>query len=303
MHAIQHGAFGCISLFSLTSNKNSRKTNVAAKKFTFGKSRENAQSPTLNEMRMNDDYDYDMIRPYIDDCNCKDVNNTIESLYSFTTEVAAFSHIKEHPNIVALLWWALSDCTAVILLEAAMSDLYDFVCSKETFLMQDTVLDFSRQIVDALCHVHSLNFIHGDLKLENILVFSENLVKLSDFGASCTADNARFDSGSLSYLPPEVFVKNTDKDPYKTDIWGLGICMFAMRTKRLPFTCSSTTDACFRRFLEFYKQGISLKDTFKFEKEDDLLSLILQSILSINHKKRPSSKHLLHMLSSRSTQT
>lgn len=40
------------------------------------------------------------------------------------------------------------------------------------------------QVAEGLSHVHAHNHVHRDLKLENVLLFSDDSVKLADFGCA-----------------------------------------------------------------------------------------------------------------------
>jgi serine/threonine protein kinase len=66
------------------------------------------------------------------------------------------------------------------------------------------------QIVKGIAHCHSKNICHRDIKLENIIVEENRLVKIIDFGfGTITVNNKllNFFCGTPSYMPPEIVQK------------------------------------------------------------------------------------------------
>lgn len=93
----------------------------------------------------------------------------------------------------------------------------------------------------AIQYLHSLNIAHRDLKCENVLVTSNFNVKLSDFGFSrYTIDKnlkviqSETCCGTMSYSPPEV-LKCIPYNPKISDMWSLGVIIFTMINKSMPF--------------------------------------------------------------------
>ena len=92
-------------------------------------------------------------------------------------------------------------------------------------------------------HLHDrMNVIHRDIKPENILFNSHTAeIKLTDF--TCSRNNLTqgvrlFDSeGTPCFTAPECHVVEPEGyDPKPTDIWSIGVCLFAYVTDgRLPF--------------------------------------------------------------------
>ena len=108
-----------------------------------------------------------------------------------------------------------------------------------------------------LYHLHEKKILHRDLKTQNILLNSENDVKIADFGlakqlidggddVSCegpaekTGDNFEIENttqvGTPFYLAPEMLSKDTPH-PYsvKTDVWTLGIILYELCALKKPF--------------------------------------------------------------------
>jgi serine/threonine protein kinase len=94
------------------------------------------------------------------------------------------------------------------------------------------------QVLVALSHIHSHGSIHGDLKLENILVNQDGNVKLADFDLSRDAEDlppknkhgsavnaaktSRAGGGTLLYMAPEV--KRGGCATCASDIYSFGVC-------------------------------------------------------------------------------
>jgi len=95
------------------------------------------------------------------------------------------------------------------------------------------------QICEGVCFLHLRNFVHRDIKLENILVESETGdAKIIDFGFALmlrsTDQRLRVFCGTPSYMAPEL-VMNQEYSGFCTDMWALGVVLFGMLAGRLPF--------------------------------------------------------------------
>jgi len=96
-----------------------------------------------------------------------------------------------------------------------------------------------KQILEGLNHLHNNKICHRDLKPENILFCSEDeQFKIIDFSISTiVGERKRIDepSGSLFFQSPEIIDSNNGYDPYKNDIWSVGVLIYLFYTKELPF--------------------------------------------------------------------
>ncbi|XP_062614346.1 serine/threonine-protein kinase MARK2-like isoform X2 [Saccostrea cucullata] len=97
------------------------------------------------------------------------------------------------------------------------------------------------QLSSAVQHIHNAGIVHRDLKCENILLGENNELKITDFGFSrnCNGRKTMLETscGSYAYTAPEV-IKKGSYDGFHSDVWSLGIILFAMVNGRLPFNDS-----------------------------------------------------------------
>ena len=118
------------------------------------------------------------------------------------------------------------------------------------------------QLLQAIKYLHSERGItHRDIKPENILLVTsedDTTIKLADFGAACWSrqrGSARMRSyvGSPQYMAPEVIycALNPKQNPQgytpAVDLWSIGVLLYVMLCRRLPFDAdaherASTTD-------------------------------------------------------------
>ncbi|KHN88740.1 Testis-specific serine/threonine-protein kinase 4 [Toxocara canis] len=100
------------------------------------------------------------------------------------------------------------------------------------------------QLVSAVQYMHLQWIAHRDLKLDNILLFSDNNVKISDFGLCRDEIKSEHElsmtyCGSKAFMAPEVLLA-LPHPPFKADVWSLGIIAFALLTNRYPFDHRAT---------------------------------------------------------------
>ena len=108
---------------------------------------------------------------------------------------------------------------------------------REKQLPVDESLHIIQQAAEALHYVWvERGLVHRDIKPDNIMLTSEGIVKITDFGMSVYAADWEEDSlisGSPSYMSPELF-HGSKPDP-RSDIYSLGVTLYQMLSGRLPF--------------------------------------------------------------------
>ncbi|KAJ0123371.1 BR serine/threonine-protein kinase [Diaporthe amygdali] len=149
----------------------------------------------------------------------------------------AIMKLIEHPNIIKILdVWENRNEVYLILEYCESKDMFSWINRYGQLSEHDAVYVF-RQMMCAMEYCHSFNICHRDLKPENILLSQAGEVKIIDFGMAALHQNdkkLRTSCGSPHYAAPELLkAKNYRGD--KTDIWSMGVILFAMLAQRLPF--------------------------------------------------------------------
>jgi len=154
-------------------------------------------------------------------------------------EIQALRNLR-HPNVIRILDVADHPDNVCFIMEfAAGGELRGYV-ERNKALSEEESRHFFKQIVRAVHYVHSKKIVHRDLKLENILLDGNNRCKIVDFGLSdyvSSKERTVTDAGTEAYLAPEVYNGNSgSSDPYKIDVWSLGVILYALAHGRLPFS-------------------------------------------------------------------
>src|SRR5436853_1902005 len=112
----------------------------------------------------------------------------------------------------------------------------------------ESVLRYGVQIASALARAHDRGIVHRDLKTANIVVTSDGLAKVLDFGLARRVGSGLFEGstqsfeamqttpnvgGTLPYMAPEVL--RGEAADYRSDLWALGVVFYEAASGRLPF--------------------------------------------------------------------
>lgn len=122
-------------------------------------------------------------------------------------------------------------------------DLKQLLDENDGPLSQDLVLEWARQITDALTYLHGQTppVLHRDIKPANIKLTPDNRIKLVDFGLVklMAPDDARTITvvqgrGTFLYTPLEQYGGDGGHTDSRTDIYALGATFFHLLTNTPP---------------------------------------------------------------------
>ena len=155
-----------------------------------------------------------------------------------------------------------------------------------------------KQICSALQYLHSLNFIHGNLKPSNVLIsFASGIVrssiKLADFEFRYLPIHNRSTPYTLAeYIPTEGWIALDLVLTKATDIFPLGCLFCYVLVKGFhPFG----VDVAERCFLILKKNAMVLKaEQLNDAKKGDNAFSLIQSMLSVAPDERPSIEKVLN---------
>jgi len=150
-------------------------------------------------------------------------------LEGFRAEVRLTARL-DHPNVLPIKDASIIDGHFVIAVPLGESTLADRLRRR---LSTQTALDYARQILAGLAHAHEHRILHCDIKPENLILFPDHRLRLSDFGIARLAIRTLQGSGSgtLGYMAPEQAM---GKPTLRSDVFSVGIVIYRMLSGALP---------------------------------------------------------------------
>ncbi|XP_017960836.1 uncharacterized protein LOC108654203 isoform X2 [Drosophila navojoa] len=142
-----------------------------------------------------------------------------------------------HPHITRLYEVMESQSMIYLVTEYAPNgEIFDHLVANGRMKEPEAARVFT-QLISAVHYCHLRGVVHRDLKAENVLLDKDMNIKLADFGFSNHYEAGsllRTWCGSPPYAAPEVF-QGLEYDGPKSDIWSLGVVLYALVCGALPF--------------------------------------------------------------------
>ena len=181
-----------------------------------------------------------------------------------------------------------------LLTEQLSGDLLSLV-EREMLQDQTCLWDVFSQICEAVQYCHQNQVAHLDLKPENIFFRSHEdgrySIKLADFGMSrliaSEAERLVGLHGTVHYSAPEVLTSVTGYQPFKADIWSLGVTLHVLLTGYWPFLAEDDDE------LRYLIAGGQVNVSASLPR---FVQLFIESMLTFDPNRRPDIHQVIQML-------
>ena len=154
----------------------------------------------------------------------------------FRREAQTLAHL-DNPHIIRVLDFGFDHETPFLVMEYAPNGTLRQVHPRKTIVPLPVIIAYVKQIAEALYYAHNNNFIHRDVKPENMLLGRQNELLLSDFGIatvtqSSQASNPQSIAGTAIYMAPEQI---NGKPRPASDQYALAVIVYEWLVGAPPF--------------------------------------------------------------------
>ena len=175
----------------------------------------------------------------------------------FLGEAKALRRLS-HPNIVHFFALSHTPHHMAIVIELVEGQALNTIIERHVARAEPKALPclpfmrawhYFSQLLGALAAIHSLGILHRDVKPSNLLVRTDGVVKLTDFGIARLPSNEPRNTGGMApgtgaYMAPEQ-VLGRELDP-RTDLYSAAIVLYEMLTGTTPFDSPTRNEIMIR---------------------------------------------------------
>lgn len=149
-------------------------------------------------------------------------------------------HKLSHPHILRFYDWYETRHNLWLILEYCTGGDLETILKQDGHLPETSIRIFGVDMVAGMKYLHSLGFIHCDLRPRNFLIDEYGILKISDFKRTIKIPTVPLDQkpiaerGLAPYMAPELFTSE-GANSFQSDFWALGCVLFELRRGFLPF--------------------------------------------------------------------
>ena len=170
----------------------------------------------------------------------------------FQREALSASSLS-HPNIVEMYDVGEDDGQYYIVMEYVDGKTLKQILKSRGHLSITEVVDIMLQLTDGMAHAHDAYIIHRDIKPQNIMILSNGMIKITDFGVATALNSTQLTQtnsvmGTVHYLPPEQ--AQGKGSTIKSDIYSMGIMMYELLTGLVPYKGDNAVEIALKHLKE-----------------------------------------------------
>ena len=155
----------------------------------------------------------------------------------------------KHDNIVKTFEYGITrDREPYIIMELIEGHGLNFLIETKSPKLEGKRTDLLAQLAAGMEFIHKGGFMHRDICPRNVMVSSEGVVKIIDFGLAipytppfCRPGNR---TGTINYMAPEL-IKRQSTD-HRVDVFALGVTAYESYTGQLPWEKAESSETLVR---------------------------------------------------------
>ena len=222
-------------------------------------------------------------RENLEDIDEKDFKKLVKHLVKQTEVMKELEDNGQNKNTVQFFQYFNTQDKFAIVMEHCDTDLSHFFAKRKNYTL-DEIRDLLDQINNTFRIMAQNSLIHGDLKLENILMKNDHnryIYKLTDYGINQDflklTEKFLEKNGAPKYTAPEVL--RGEEPDIKSDLWSLGVIIYTLHFRKEPY--EGKNDATVLKNIEKNGQNNLHQIT-----NDPQFDHLLRKLLSQNPKDR-----------------
>jgi serine/threonine protein kinase len=136
----------------------------------------------------------------------------------------------DHPGVLPLKDARFIDEQFVMVFPLGEETLADRMRRR---MSRATAVNYIVQMIGSVAYAHQQRVLHRDIKPENFIMFSDQLIQLTDFGLARIERGSHDVSGSgtIGYMSPEQAM---GRPSYRSDVFSLGLVLYQTLAGEVP---------------------------------------------------------------------
>ncbi len=209
-----------------------------------------------------------------------ELSGDAELLARFQREAHILLNLSD-PHIVRIFNYGNDNTMHYIIMDYIDGQSLKYYMINQGPLKPLQALNYTRQIAEGLDTAHKQGVVHRDIKPQNILINSKDVVKITDFGLArsqetVTLTQSNVFMGTAYYISPEQAESGRSADT-RSDLYSVAAVLFEMLTGRPPYEGDTAVDIVIKHMNDKIPYVCNLRPSLPMEMDTFMQKALAKS--------------------------